>query len=45
MKLNPEKCAFGVKAGKVLGFMVLERGIEVNPKNIRAILDMPPQRQ
>ncbi|KAA3471108.1 Transposon Ty3-G Gag-Pol polyprotein [Gossypium australe] len=30
MKLNPEKFAFGVWAGKFLGFMILERGIEAN---------------
>ena len=31
MKLNPSKCVFGVTAGKFLGFMVSQRGIEVNP--------------
>ena len=31
MKLNPEKCAFGVSVGKFLGFMVTQRGIEANP--------------
>ncbi|RVW69719.1 Retrovirus-related Pol polyprotein from transposon 17.6 [Vitis vinifera] len=31
MKLNPSKCAFGVSAGKFLGFMVSQRGIEVSP--------------
>lgn len=30
MKLNPAKCNFGVNAGKFLGFMVTQRGIEVN---------------
>ena len=30
MKLNPNKCAFGVTAGKFLGYMVSQRGIEVN---------------
>ena len=34
MKLNPSKCAFGVSSGKFLGFMVLQRGIEVNPDKI-----------
>ena len=44
MKLNPNKCAFGVSSGKFLGFMVSHRGIEVNPNKIQAILDMkPPQ--
>ena len=31
MKLNPLKCASGVSASKFLGFMVTQRGIEVNP--------------
>ena len=31
LKLNPEKCVFGVEAGKFLGFMLTERGIEANP--------------
>ena len=42
MKLNPSKCTFGVASGKFLGFMVSHRGIEVNPKKIKAILDMKP---
>jgi len=42
MKLNPNKCAFGVSSGKFLGFMVSQRGIEANPDKIRAILDMEP---
>ena len=42
MKLNPSNCAFGVSSGKFLGFMVLQRRIEVNPDKIQAILDMEP---
>ena len=34
MKLNPSKCVFGVTAGKFLGFMVSQRGIEVNPEKV-----------
>ena len=34
MKLNPNKCAFGVASGKFLGFMVSHRGIEANQENI-----------
>jgi len=30
LKLNPEKCVFGVKAGKFLGFLLTKRGKEVN---------------
>ena len=40
MKLNLVKCIFGVSSGKFLGFMVSQRGIEVNPEKVRAILDM-----
>ena len=37
LKLNPEKCVFGVPSGKLLGFFVSQRGIEANPDNIKAI--------
>ncbi|XP_057537976.1 uncharacterized protein LOC130815501 [Amaranthus tricolor] len=40
MRLNPEKCVFGVTGGKCLGFLVDERGIEANPDKIQAIWDM-----
>ena len=40
MKLNPSKCAFRVTAGKNLGFMVSQRGIEVNPEKIQAIMEL-----
>ncbi|RVW86857.1 hypothetical protein CK203_036004 [Vitis vinifera] len=40
MKLNPVKCAFGVNAGKFLGFMVTQRVIEVNPNQIKAVMEM-----
>ena len=42
MKLNPAKCVFGVSAGKFLGFIVNNRGIEANPDKIKVVLDMPP---
>jgi len=44
MRLNPQKCVFGVTAGKLLGFMVSQRGIEVDPAKIKAIMEMPPPR-
>ena len=44
MKLNPGKCAFIVTAGKFLGFMVSQRGIEANPDKIQAIMEMAPPR-
>ena len=40
LKLNPEKCVFGVEAGKFLGFILTERGIEVNPDKCAAITAM-----
>jgi len=44
MKLNIKKCVFGVRLGKFLGFMISNLGIEANPDNVKAVLDMkPPQ--
>ena len=40
IKLNPEKCVFGVPRGMLLGFIVSERGIEANPEKILAIIRM-----
>jgi hypothetical protein len=42
VKLNPEKCVFGVPRGMLLGFIVSERGIEANPEKITAITNMEP---
>ncbi|RVW68366.1 Transposon Ty3-I Gag-Pol polyprotein [Vitis vinifera] len=42
MKLNPSKCAFGMSAGKFLGFMVTQRGIEVSPDQIKTVMEAPP---
>ena len=44
IKLNPEKCTFGVPKGKLLGYMVSERGIEANCDKIMAITNMGPIR-
>ena len=44
LRLNPKKCTFGVTSRKLLGHIVSERGIEVDLKQIRAILDMPAPR-
>ncbi|GAA0176483.1 hypothetical protein LIER_29465 [Lithospermum erythrorhizon] len=40
LKVNPEKCSFGVVSGKFLGYMIGERGIEPNPDKIQALLMM-----
>ena len=37
LKLNPEKCVFGITSGKLLRFFVSQRGIEANPDKIKAI--------
>ena len=37
LRLNAEKCAFGVGAGKFLGYLITNRGIEVNPYQIEAV--------
>jgi ribonuclease HI len=44
LRLNPEKCVFGVRKGKILGYLVSHHGIEANPTKIQAIINMtPPQ--
>ncbi|KAM2274273.1 hypothetical protein ACFX1S_044103 [Malus domestica] len=40
MRLNLNKCAFGIGSGKFLGFMISQRGIKANPEKIKAIIDM-----
>ncbi|RDY09915.1 hypothetical protein CR513_05645, partial [Mucuna pruriens] len=41
LRLNPAKCTFGVRIGKLLGFIVNERGIELDPDKVKAIQNMP----
>ncbi|XP_016711796.1 uncharacterized protein [Gossypium hirsutum] len=44
LKLNPAKCTFGAKSGKLLGFVVSEKGIEIDPEKLKAIQELsPPQ--
>ncbi|RDX66999.1 hypothetical protein CR513_54181, partial [Mucuna pruriens] len=44
LHLNPIKYTFGVKSGKLLGFIVSKKGIEVDPDKVKAIQEMlPPQ--
>lgn len=40
MKLNPEKCIFGVASRKFLGYLVTKPRIEANPNQIKVILEM-----
>ncbi|XP_039685658.1 uncharacterized protein [Medicago truncatula] len=44
LRLNPNKCTFGVRTGKLLGFIVSQKGIEVDPDKVKAIREMPAPR-
>jgi len=44
LRLNPKKCTFDVTSGKLLGFMVSQKGIEVDLDKIKAIVEMKPPR-
>lgn len=41
LRLNPNKCTFGVRSSKLLGFIVGQKGIEVDPDKVKAIQNMP----
>lgn len=40
LRMNPAKCTFGVRLGKLLGFIVIQRGIKVDHDKVKAIQDM-----
>jgi hypothetical protein len=42
IKLNPKKCVFNIPGGRLLGFLVFERGINANPEKVSAITNMGP---
>jgi hypothetical protein len=42
VKLNPEKCIFGVPRSMLLGFIVSQRGIEPSPEKVSALDKMGP---
>lgn len=42
LRLNPKKYTFGVTSGKLLGYIMSTKGIEVDLKKLQAIMDMPP---
>lgn len=44
LRLNPNKCTFGVRSRKLLGFIVSQREIEVDPDKVKAIQSMPAPR-
>jgi hypothetical protein len=42
LKMNPLKCAFGVSANKLLGFIIHEHGIEIDHTKVESINKMQP---
>ena len=42
VRLNPHKCIFCVKSGRLLGFIVSKEGIRVDPLKVEAILQLSP---
>ena len=40
--LNSEKCTFGVRVGKFLGYLITNQGIEANPDQIEAMNCLRP---
>ena len=40
LKLNPEKCVFGVSLGKMLGYIIGPKGIRANPEKTKAIISI-----
>ena len=41
LKLNPKKCIFEMKSGKLLGHIMSQKGIEIDPDKVKAIREMP----
>lgn len=44
LSLNLAKCTFGVRSSKLLGFIVSQKGIEVDPDKVQAIQEIPSPR-
>jgi hypothetical protein len=44
VKLNPEKCVFGMPRGMLLGYIISQRGIKANPEKVAALERMGPIR-
>ena len=41
LRLNPNKCTFGVRSSQLLGFVISGKGIEIDPAKVKAIQEMP----
>ena len=44
IRLNPHKCIFRVESGRLLGFIMENDGIHVDPLKFEAITKLPPPR-
>ena len=44
LRLNPKKCVFGVASGKLLGHIVSQKEIKVDPNKVKAIKKMSTPR-
>jgi hypothetical protein len=44
IRLNPHKCIFCIRSGRLLGFLVSETRIMVDLLKVEAILQLPPPR-
>eukprot|EP00253_Pinus_taeda_P014159 PITA_14159 len=42
IRMNPHKCVFCIETGHLLGFVVSEAGIRVDPSKVEAIVKLPP---
>jgi len=42
LRIKPQKYVFEVSSGKLLGYIIFRRGIEMDPKKIKAIIEMSP---
>ena len=41
LRLDPNKCTFGVRSGKLLDFVISGKGIKVDPTKVKVIQEMP----
>ena len=44
LRLNPNKCTFGVQSWKLLGFIVIQKGIKFDPDKVKEIQEMSAPR-
>ena len=44
LRLNPNKCTFGVRFDKLLGFVISDKGIEVDPTKVKTIQEISAPR-